>query len=85
MKAEMLSDEMLDSVVGGVGPAKNSGTYDLDNDPLFKRFSSLMDGEKKKNGVTGMESRAEFINLFRKWMKDGMPDQVKLYGTPSET
>ena len=75
MKLEMLSDEMLDNVTGGVMTEQKNVTYGMDNDPLFKRFQTLMEGEKK-DGVTGMESRAEFLSKFRRWVSEGKKERI---------
>lgn len=76
MKLEMLSDEMLDNVTGGVMTDQKNVTYGMEDDPLFNRFQTLMEGEKK-DGVTGMESRAEFLSKFRRWVSEGKPDKVR--------
>lgn len=76
MKLEMLSDEMLDNVTGGVMTDQKNVTYGMEDDPLFNRFQTLMEGERK-DGVTGMESRAEFLSKFRRWVSEGKPDKVR--------
>ncbi len=71
---EKLSDDMLDNVCGGVGSVEIK--YNMDDDPMFQKFSKLYNNEKSENS-NGMDSRAEFLSSFRQWVNDGMPDSLK--------
>jgi hypothetical protein len=67
---EKLDDEMLDGINGGT-----SLQYNMDNDPLYNRFSSMREKENEDKEKNGMESRAAFIGSFGRWVNGGRPNQ----------
>ncbi len=74
---QRLDDEYLEGVSGGVsyGGEVSPLGYGMENDPLYQQFSDFW---KKKEGrsITGMVSRAEFLNAFRQWVSDGIPENI---------
>ena len=67
----MLDDELLDGVSGG-----SRVTYGMEDDPLYEKFASFWNAEKGKGDGSGMDSRAEFMSAFRKWVSDGVPENI---------
>ena len=67
-----IEDEFLDNVTGGT---EITLSYGMDKDPLYRKFSDFWNG-KKTDGVTGESSRKEFIDSFRRWVRDGMPENI---------
>ena len=67
-----LNDDMLDTVSGGKGM-----DFEMENDPMYQKFASFWNS-KNAEGIqnTGMDSRAEFMNAFRKWVSDGVPENI---------
>ncbi|MCR4739910.1 MAG: hypothetical protein K5886_06575 [Lachnospiraceae bacterium] len=68
-----LDDNMLDTVSGGA-----EAVYGMENDPLYQKFSSFWNETEGSKG-TGMDSRAEFMNTFRKWVSDGIPENISAW------
>ena len=66
----MLNDEMFGEVVGG-----SEMRYGIENDPLFKKFTSIWDNERGSSN-SGMNSRAELLDAFRGWLQSGMPGSL---------
>ena len=67
-----VDDELLERVTGGT---ETRISYGMENDPLYKKFSDFWNG-RSENGVTGEGSRTEFVDTFKKWVKDGMPSDI---------
>lgn len=63
-----LNDDMLEEIAGGT-----EDQYGMSNDPLYKQFLSIWEKDHKTSG-NGMTSRADFLNMFQKWLKAGMPE-----------
>ena len=70
LKMLILTDDELEIISGGVAVE-----YDMESDPLYKRFSAYWKGREDEKG-NGMESRAEFISSFHKWVNDGIPKDI---------
>ncbi|MCR5237187.1 MAG: hypothetical protein K6E34_08335 [Lachnospiraceae bacterium] len=70
---EMLTDEMLEHVTGGT-----EIRYSVESDPLYSKFKTLWDKNKmnEKTNGTGMESRADFLDSFKNWVNNGMPEDI---------
>ncbi len=68
-----LEDDTLMGVSGGA-----QIHYGMENDPLYKKFTSFWNNGKgdKAGGSSGMDSRAEFMNAFSQWVKDGVPENI---------
>ena len=71
MNSLMLDDELLEGVSGGAGV-----TYGMEDDPLYEKFASFWNAEKGTGSGSGMDSRVEFMNAFRKWVGDGVPENI---------
>lgn len=63
-----IQDEMMEKIVGGSG-------YSMEDDKLFKKFASFFEGGEGQN--SGMSSRAEMLDAFKKWVADGIPDDIE--------
>ncbi len=68
---EKLKDEELALVSGGDGV-----NYSIQDDPLYKKFSEILKHENKDK-VTGMDTRAGFIDEFQAWVKEGSPENIR--------
>ena len=68
-----LEDDMLEDVSGGA-----ELNYGMENDPLYQKFTSFWNDNSGKSGKSGsgMDSRAEFMNAFRQWVSDGVPENI---------
>lgn len=76
-----LDDDLLEVVTGGTEGGIN---YGMDKDPLYNKFSNFWNG-KETEGVTGEQSRTEFIDSFRSWVKDGMPNNISKWYNEKNT
>lgn len=76
-----IEDDVLEGVTGGTEGGIN---YGMDKDPLYNKFSDFWNGKEKK-GVTGEGSRTEFIDNFRSWVKDGMPENISKWYNEKKT
>ena len=58
--------------------------YGMENDPLYIKFNSFWNGNKGDMG-SGMDSREEFMNAFRLWVSDGVPENISGWYENRET
>ena len=65
-----LEDDLLEGISGGT-----ELKYEMENDPLYRKFTSFWNDNSEKSG-SGMDSRAEFMNAFRQWVSDGVPENI---------
>ena len=70
--SQILDEEFLDNVSGGAGNVR----YGMEDDPLYKRFSAFWENKKERDSSSGMNSRAEFLNTFKNWVSDGVPEDI---------
>ena len=73
---EKLCDDMLDNVAGGT-----EIRYNIEDDPLYSKFKELWDKNNGGSNGSGMESRTDFIDSFRKWVSVGAPDSLGVLNT----
>ncbi|MCR5735699.1 MAG: hypothetical protein K6G22_13920 [Lachnospiraceae bacterium] len=67
-----LDDDMLDNISGG-----SDMQFNMDSDPLYQKFYNFWyNNGEPGGGITGGTSRTEFLNSFRQWVSDGVPDNV---------
>ena len=62
MSLNKIDDELLDEINGGT-----QIRYDMEQDPLYRRFSSMKENEREEGG-SGMESRAAFLGEIGNWV-----------------
>ena len=72
-KEPIKNEDMLKGVSGGAGGLG----YGMENDPLYQKFTSFWNnGNDGKALQSDMGSRAEFMNAFKQWVKDGVPENI---------
>ena len=62
MSLNKIDDELLEEINGGT-----QIRYDMEKDPLYRRFSSMKENEREEGG-SGMESRAAFLGEIGNWV-----------------
>ncbi len=65
----IIEDDALEQASGGV-------SYNIQDDPLYKKFVEILHHEKKET-VTGMDTRAGFIEEFQAWVRSGSPENIR--------
>lgn len=70
-KVLQLEDDILDGVSGGI-----DFSYGMDGDPLLEEFTLFWNANKDNDSGSVTDSRAEFMNAFRQWVSDGVPNNI---------